>query len=104
MRRRTVLIGLAVLALVLAGGVSYYASSSPDGLEKVAGDNGLLPHAKDHNLADSPLADYQVRDVHDERLSVGLSGVIGVVITLAVGGGLFLLIRRRTPSRDRPEE
>ncbi len=34
-------IGLAV-SLLLAGVVSYYASSSPDGLEKVAEDIGFI--------------------------------------------------------------
>ena len=45
-----------VLSLLLAGGASYYASSQPDGLEKVAGDIGFIETAKDHSLADSALA------------------------------------------------
>jgi hypothetical protein len=39
-RRTLVLVGLLV-AVVLAGGVSYFASSSPDGLNKVASDTGF---------------------------------------------------------------
>lgn len=95
-RNRVFFAGLLVAALILAGVVSYYASSKPDGLEKVAADHGLSENAQDHDLADSPLADYAVRDVDNERLSVGLSGVIGVVVTLAIGSGLFFLLRRRS--------
>ncbi|WEH40226.1 energy-coupling factor ABC transporter permease [Streptomyces sp. AM 2-1-1] len=82
-------------ALVLAGFVSYYASSSPDGLEKVATDQGIDRHVKEHASADSPLADYGVKDVDDARLSGGLAGVIGVGATVVVGGTVFWVIRRR---------
>ncbi|GAA2438948.1 hypothetical protein GCM10010191_62800 [Actinomadura vinacea] len=84
-----------LLTLVLAGIVSYYASSHPDGLEKVAGDKGINAEEKDHALKDSPLGDYGVRGIDNARLSGGLSGVIGVAAVLAVGGGLFWVLRRR---------
>ena len=104
--RALVLVGLLV-ALVLAGGVSYYASASPDGLAKVAEDKGFVDSATDHDLADSPVADYSVRGVDDARLSGGLAGVIGVLATLAVGGVLFTVVshRRRegTGAADSPE-
>ncbi|MFF4222765.1 energy-coupling factor ABC transporter permease [Streptomyces sp. L500] len=89
-----------VLALALAGFVSYYASTSPDGLEKVAHDKGIDARAEQHAAKDSPLADYQVKDVGDARLSGGLAGVIGVGATLAVGTGVFVVVRRR---RNRAE-
>ena len=79
------------LALVVSG----FASSSPDGLEKVAEEKGFLDTAKDHLFADSPLADYAVKGVGNERLSTGLSGLIGVLITFGVGWGLFALVRGR---------
>ncbi|MEU3913210.1 energy-coupling factor ABC transporter permease [Streptomyces sp. NPDC029721] len=84
-----------VTALVLAGFVSFYASSSPDGLEKVAADKGIDAKTKEHAAADSPLADYSVKDVDDARLSGGLAGVIGVGATVAVGSGIFWAVRRR---------
>ncbi|WKX72221.1 energy-coupling factor ABC transporter permease [Streptomyces sp. XD-27] len=86
--------GLAA-ALVCAGGISYYASADPDGLEKVAQDKGIDAKAEEHAAKDSPLADYGVKDVSDARLSGGLAGVIGVGATLLVGSGLFVLVRRR---------
>jgi cobalt/nickel transport protein len=94
-RTRTfVLVGLAV-ALLIAGVGSYYASASPDGLESTAAEQGFADTARDSATAGSPLADYSVSGVDDGRLSGGLAGVIGVVLVLALAGGLTLLVRRR---------
>jgi hypothetical protein len=95
-RQRTLFAVALLVALVLAGVVSGFASSAPDGLEKVAEDKGFIGTAQDHDLADSPLAGYGVKGVEDSRLSGGLAGVIGVTVTLAISGGLFLVLRRRT--------
>ncbi|MEU7485716.1 energy-coupling factor ABC transporter permease [Streptomyces sp. NPDC042319] len=97
--KRVWLAGVAA-ALVCAGGISYYASASPDGLEKVAQDQGIDKQAKDHAAKDSPLADYSVKDITDARLSGGLAGVIGVGATLAVGSGVFFVVRRRRDAAD----
>ncbi|MFB7746960.1 energy-coupling factor ABC transporter permease [Streptomyces sp. NPDC056132] len=84
-----------VTALLLAGFVSFYASASPDGLEKVAHDKGIDTKTTQHASSDSPLADYSVKDVGDARLAGGLAGVIGVGVTVAVGSGVFWAVRRR---------
>ena len=96
-RRRTtgfLLVGLLV-ALLVAGVGSYYASGSPDGLEWSAEKEGFLDTAEDSPTADSPLADYGVSGVDDSRLSGGLAGVVGVAVTLVLAGGLTLVVRRR---------
>ncbi|MFI0449565.1 PDGLE domain-containing protein [Actinomadura sp. 6N118] len=85
-----------LVAVIIAGFVSFYASASPDGLTKVAEDKGFASQEKDHQLKDSPFGDYGVKGVDNERLSGGLAGVIGVGLTLAVGGGLFWVVRRRS--------
>jgi hypothetical protein len=82
-----------VAALIVAGVLSSFAASDPDGLERVAIDEGFDETAEEHVLADSPLADYTVEGVEDERLSTGLAGVIGVAITAVIAGGLFYGIR-----------
>ncbi|WP_328790119.1 MULTISPECIES: energy-coupling factor ABC transporter permease [unclassified Streptomyces] len=84
-----------VTALVLAGFVSFYASANPDGLEKVAADKGIDAKVEEHAAANSPLADYGVKDVEDARLSGGLAGVIGVGVTVVAGTGIFWAVRRR---------
>ncbi|MEW1721473.1 energy-coupling factor ABC transporter permease [Streptomyces sp. NPDC093109] len=95
---RNVRIAGLVTALVLAGFVSYYASSSPDGLEKVAADQGIDEKTEAHHTDGSPLAGYGVADISDGRLSGGLAGVIGVGATVAVGSGVFWAVRRRRTS------
>jgi PDGLE domain len=90
-----------LLALALAVFVSPFADSDPDGLTKVADEQGLSQTEQEHDLADSPVADYEVRGVDDDRVSTGVSGVIGVLVTFGLGVGAFALLRtlRRDPAR-----
>jgi cobalt/nickel transport protein len=97
-----------LVALLLAGVVSNFGSSHPDGLDSslregctfdandnITGGDCPAKQAREHELADSPLADYGIRGIDNAYLSTGLSGVIGVLLTFAVGGGVFWLVRRR---------
>jgi cobalt/nickel transport protein len=98
MSRRTrlavfVAAGLLV-ALALAFFVSPQASSQPDGLNRVAIDEGFSDEEAGHGTEDSPLAGYGVEGVDDDGLSTGLAGIIGVTVTFVVAGGLFLVLRR----------
>jgi hypothetical protein len=92
--RRFVLV-FAAAALVIAGVLSFYASGHPDGLEFVAESTGFLETAQDSAAAGGPLADYAVSGVEDARLSGGLAGIIGVLVTLLLAGGLTWVVRRR---------
>ena len=94
MTRRAILLAGLLVALLLAGGVSYYASGSPDGLNKVAAQTGIDKSQEDHSLADSPFAGYETSGVDQGRLSGGLAGVVGVAVTFLVVGGLVLAVRR----------
>jgi cobalt/nickel transport protein len=100
-------VGFLVVALLVAGGLSYFASSDPDGLDSVtlhgcqvtatAGGEQLdgdciAQNATRSATAGSPLADYSVGGGAG---TTGLAGVIGVLVCLALGGGLFRLLRRR---------
>ncbi|MFF5013510.1 energy-coupling factor ABC transporter permease [Streptomyces sp. NPDC001165] len=93
--RRTLWISGLVASLVLAGFVSFYASADPDGLEKVARDQGIDKRTEQHAAADSPLAGYGVKDVSNARLSGGVAGVIGVGVTVVAGSTVFWAVRRR---------
>ncbi|HMM96350.1 PDGLE domain-containing protein [Phycicoccus sp.] len=94
--RRLVVVGLAV-CLVIAGVVSFYASSHPDGLEYVAHSLGFGDAGRASAADGSPLAGYGVEGVSDSRLSGGLAGVIGAVVVGVLMTGLVLLVRRRAP-------
>lgn len=99
-KTRWLLFGGLLVALVLAGVVSFYASGSPDGLERVATDKGFVEEADEHALADAPLADYGTSGVDNERVSVGAAGVAGTLTVLAVAGGLAYAVRRRGPATE----
>ncbi|WP_214407304.1 PDGLE domain-containing protein [Pseudonocardia lacus] len=101
------LVGFLVVALLIAGGLSYFASADPDGLDSVTLDGCtvtetdagerldgtcIAQNAEDHALGSGPLADYAVDGAGG---TVGLAGVIGVVVTVLVAGGVFGLLRRR---------
>lgn len=100
-----------LFAAILAGVASNFASSSPDGLDKTArngctvddrgeiiGGTCMAQQEQGHQTADSPLADYGIRGIDNKFLSTGLSGILGVAVTFAIGGGLFWLVRRRHPA------
>ena len=95
MKQKTLLISGFIASLFLAGVVSFYASSSPDGLEKVAEDIGFIETATETTKSNGVLADYGVKGVENSRLSTGAAGVIGVIATGAISTGLFFLIRRK---------
>ena len=103
------LLGGLLVSLLLAGVVSSFASSSPDGLDSAAregctfdaddnitGGTCMAQQEQEHQLADGPLADYGVKGIGNEYLSTGLSGVLGVLVTFGIGAGVFWLVRRRT--------
>ncbi len=112
-RRWLFWIGFAVVTLIIAGGVSYLASSSPDGLDSatlkgcdVVEVNGteelqgscIAQHAGDHAMSHSPLADYAIGGKNGTG---GLAGIVGVLVTVAVAGGAFWLIAS-TRSKSKP--
>jgi cobalt/nickel transport system permease protein/cobalt/nickel transport protein len=104
MRRRPptrfiVLAGL-IVALILAGVVSYYASSSPDGLNRVAIDQGFAGAETAHGGRQSPLAGYETKGLHDSHLAGGIARIMGALVVLGTAGGAVLVLRRSV-RRDR---
>jgi cobalt/nickel transport protein len=74
-RNRTFFAVALLVALLVAGGGSYYASSHPDGLNYVAQQTGFSDQEKASSTADGPFAGYST--------------------TLLIGGGLFWALRGR---------
>lgn len=99
MKNPLIVAGL-VLSLLLASGLSFYASSQPDGFEKAAGKIGFLDTAKESPLKESPLAEYGVSGIDNERLSGGVAGVIGVASTAAISFAIFYGMRRFGKSKS----
>lgn len=86
---RAIWIGGLSIALILAV-LSPLASSNPDGLERVAEDQGFLAAAQapQYNL----IPDYLVPGVSNEALATIVAGVIGALL---VGAVAFLIARAR---------
>ena len=95
MRTRIFVLTGLLVALLLGGVVSYYASGDPDGLNKVAEDTGIAEREAESAAAGSPLAGYETAGVENERLSGGLAVGAGVVVCFALGAGLTYAVRRR---------
>ena len=97
--RTVLLIGFA-LALALAGVVSFYASASPDGLNRVAGELGFSGAQQSSGTSRGPLAGYETVGLGHARLSGGLAGVLGCLVVLGCSS-LLLLLRRHAPEPAR---
>ncbi len=90
MKKRDIFIGLSV-AIVLAI-FSFLASVSPDGLERVAEDKNFITAAT--NLIKSPMPDYILPCVRNERISGSLAGILGVFLVFFLGWGAAKLLER----------
>jgi PDGLE domain len=91
-------VGLS-LAIGLAFFLSPYASSSPDGLNRVAGDEGFDDTAQVSAVQDSsPIPGYAFPGIGDEKLAKAVAGFIGTLGVFAVGSGIAYVVRRRDPA------
>jgi PDGLE domain len=84
--------GALILVFILAI-LSPLASASPDGLEKVAENEGFI------NMALAPVLnvfpDYVIPGVTNEALATILAGIAGTLILFGVGYGLARLLRAK---------
>jgi hypothetical protein len=79
-------LSLLGVGLALAIGVtlfSPFASGNPDGLERVAEDNGFIDEAEASSY--DILPDYTIPGVADESASTILAGIVGVLMLTGVG-------------------
>jgi hypothetical protein len=92
--RLVTILALAV-AIGLATAVSPFASASPDGLEKVAGDQAFLDRGRLAPVQESaPAPDYAFPGVDDPRLATALAGFTGTLLVFALGAGAVAVVRR----------
>jgi len=68
------------------------ASSDPDGLDRVSGDEEFSEKAKEPRYEWLP--DYTIPGVENEWATVVLAGIVGVGIVFAVTLGMGLLVRQ----------
>jgi len=88
-------VGIAILITFF----SPFASSEPDGLEKVAENEGFITKAE--NAPYEVIADYVLPWVDNEDLGTILGGIIGVLIVAAIALAVaFALWRLRGAQRS----
>jgi cobalt/nickel transport system permease protein len=90
-------VGGLLIALVLAI-ASPLASTHPDGLERVAGQQGFLDVAQGPSYKIIP--DYILPGVSNKALATILAGVLGVLIVFGVAMAVAYTRRVRQPTRD----
>lgn len=79
-----VLFLILALSLFLALILSPFASSWPDGLEKVAEKLGFAKMMAGKPVIKSPLPDYSLPGLKNEKLSTALAGFLGTLITFVL--------------------
>ena len=84
------LLGGLVLAMLIAGGLSIYASEQPDGLERVAED---LSFAHQGREGISVLPGYELPGLGSA--SGSLAGLLGVFAVLGISTGAGVALRGR---------
>ena len=85
-------IGLIVCLLVAA--FSPLASSSPDGLERVAEDEGFIGRAQE--MPFQIIADYVFPGLENEAVATILAGIIGTLILFGLVYGVAWLAKSRS--------
>lgn len=84
--------GALILALFLAI-LSPLASSSPDGLEKVAEDKGFIDTALEASYNIIP--DYAMPGIANGAEATILAGIIGTLVLFGIGYGLAKLLKAK---------
>jgi cobalt/nickel transport protein len=87
-----------LIALVLAVVLSPFASSRPDGLERVAEDKGFIHRGEGAPLIPSPIPDYAVPGIANERIATSLAGLLGTLIVFGLTCGVAAVIRKGSHS------
>ena len=87
----------ALIASLPLAVLSPLASSSPDGLERVAEDKGFIDQA--HSAPFQVIADYVFPGIENEALATILAGLLGTVVIFGVVYGLAWLIKSRRSER-----
>ena len=108
MSRRVSFRLFAAVALAVAVGLalflSPFASSSPDGLERVAGDKRFEHTAEVRASQDrSPVPHYAFPGSENERLATAAAGFVGTLGVFALGYGVArVAVRRRERGAGAP--
>ena len=80
-----------IVCVIIAGFISLFASGLPDGLEKVAEDEGFAEGAEESSFEVMP--DYVIPGIESDSISASLAGVVGVLAMFLLAYGVGKLLR-----------
>jgi cobalt/nickel transport protein len=87
---------IALVICLAAAFLSPLASSSPDGLERVAEDHEFVEQSREAPF--QIIADYLFPGIKNEALATILAGIIGTFVIFGTVYGLARLLRLRKPN------
>jgi len=85
---------IALLISLLLAVLSPLASSYPDGLEKVAENQGFLEKA--HESMFSVIPDYMFPGIENEAVATIIAGLLGTLLVFAAALGIAGLLKTRS--------
>jgi PDGLE domain len=84
------------VAIALGTAFSPFASSSPDGLEKVAEDKSFIDRGRLAPVQEeAPVPDYAFPGIDDARLATAAAGFVGTIAVFLLGAGVVAIVHRR---------
>jgi cobalt/nickel transport protein len=96
LNKREIIFGL-LIALFLVLAISPFASCWPDGLERVAKNNGFIELGEGVPVFSAPFPDYIWPGIKNEKSATSAAGVTGTILVFAVTYLSVLLIRKAKP-------
>ena len=89
-----VIITIIVISLLIATFLSPFASSFPDGLEKVAENKGFLEKGEGEPIINAPMPDYTFSKISNEKATTAFAGISGTLLIFGLGCILGLSLRK----------
>jgi len=84
MDRNRYVYAMLIVALLMAGALSLFASPEPDGLERVAEDHEFIEHGEGREVIQSPFPDYVVPGFGESPVGASLAGLVGTVLVFGL--------------------
>ena len=97
MHRTRIVIGGLVVAAIVVVAASYFASGDPDGLERVAGEQGFDDAGREAPF--ELIADYVFPGLDGPAATIA-AGLLGVAVVFAVMWAVGRLLARRRAAPD----
>lgn len=89
---------MLAITVTVAAFLSPFASSYPDGLERVAEDTGFIE--RESELFSAPVPDYLFPGVENEAVGTSLAGIAGALLTLGAVMGIGFLLSQPGRSQE----